>query len=438
MRWVIKGWITMSVISNIKVWNLKRQVCPTLEDLKNKELRDLAKRLKGGSDKEDLTNILEWQHKNIQYWKERGILDLPLLLLTPLYFFLSLIVSVFVLVLSVLISSPIFGPKVSLYIGIAAAVIFVLWSLLQSTIIRILFTLLFSFPAFIIIKLSIHQSLSNASSIDSGLLFVLSNGMLFGASLFTLIYLWASYSPIYRGDPRKSKIQKICRIILDTFKISLPIERILSYRLAICRDYANLTASLIFNLNPNREIYYITIPWHVAVAVKVNDAYYVLDQRLPILTIDGWLMKWNQKEADIFISKVLRDPNGTPSVDFSEHGKYKRIDGSPTTAPPEIDTERLTAGITSALGIEQGLHRHRAEPDFEKPLRNLATYIDNDITEYSLIRAIKNMLESEFCNINKVSEIRIYQNNKDLIIAAYLGAKPLLRPLLQPPLMDLR
>ncbi|VVB84931.1 Transglutaminase-like domain protein [uncultured archaeon] len=420
----------MGMISNIKVWNLKRQVCSTLEDLENKELGDLAKRLKGNSDKETLTNVLEWQHRNINYWMERWILDLPLRLLTPLYLFLSIIVSLFVYALFYLISLPFLGSVWSVYIGAAAAVIFVLLSLFQSTIIRVIFVLLLSFPAFIIIKLSVHQSLSNASSIDSGLILVLLNGVLFGASLFTLIYLWASYSPIYRRETRKSKIQKLYRIILDTFKISLPIERILSYRMAICRDYANLTASLLFNLNPDIEVYFITIPWHVAVAVKVNNAYYVLDQRLPILTIDGWLMRWHQKDADIFISKVLRDPNGTPvSVDFSEHGKYKRIAGSPTTSLPKIDTERLTAGVTNALGIEQGLHR--TEPDFEKPLRNLATYIDNNITEYSLIRAIKNMLESEFCdNINKVSEIRIYQNERDLIVAVYLGAKPLLRPLL--------
>ncbi len=220
----------MSLISNIKVWNLKRQVCPTLGDLENKELRDLAKRLKGNSKKETLTNVLEWQHRNIQYWMERGILDLPLLLLTPLYLFLSIIVSLFVYALFYLISLPFLGSVWSVYIGVAIAVIFVLLSLLQSTIIRVIFVLLLSFPAFIIIKLLVHQSLSNASSIDSGLVLVLLNGVLFGASLFTLIYLWASYSPIYRGEPRKSKIQKLCRIILDTFKISLPIERILSYR----------------------------------------------------------------------------------------------------------------------------------------------------------------------------------------------------------------
>jgi predicted transglutaminase-like protease len=90
-------------------------------------------------------------------------------------------------------------------------------------------------------------------------------------------------------------------------------------------------------------------------------------------------------------------------VDFRNCGEYKRIAGNLTTELPEIDAEGLTAGVTNILGIEQVLHR--AEPDFEIPLRNLANYyMDNDIIQYSLIRAIKNDIESELCgNMQKTS-----------------------------------
>jgi|GEM_PF-6462475 len=37
------------------------QFLPSPEDIENDELRKLAGRLKGGSDRETLTNILEWQ-----------------------------------------------------------------------------------------------------------------------------------------------------------------------------------------------------------------------------------------------------------------------------------------------------------------------------------------------------------------------------------------
>jgi predicted transglutaminase-like protease len=408
----------MEIMNKFILQFQKKQFCPTLEDLESEDLRQLTKKLKGDSEKETLTNILEWQHRNIPYWMERGILEIPLLFLTPLYFILSLIAATFVSVLFYLIILPFLGPVWSVYIGFAVFLIIVVWSLLQSTIIKVISTLLFSFPAFLIIKLSILRSLSNASFIDSGLLLVLFNGVLFGASLFTIIYLVASYLPIFRGETRKSEIQKLIKILSDTFKISLSVERILYYRLAICRDYAKLTASILFKLNPDTKVYFITIPRHVAAAIKVNDAYYVLDQRLPIMTMDRWLTRWNQKKADILVSKILSDSNGIPlSVDFSENEKITRM---LKTEPPEIDTEKLTEEITKILGIKRSFNK--AKPDFEIPLKNLAIYYsDNDLTRYSLLRAIKNKLESELCgNMSKISEIRIYQNNSNLIVGVSL------------------
>ena len=400
----------MKIIEYFKIRSEQEQFCPTLKDIENEELKDLAKKLKGDSKKETLTNILEWQHRNIQYWMERGILEIPLLFLTPLYLLFSIFAGLIVFALSVLGTG-------SIYIGLGVFLIFVIWSLLQSTVKKVIFTLVFSFPVFLIIKLSIQRSLSNASSIDSGLILVLFNGVLFGASLFTLIYLVGSYLPIFRREPKKSKIQKLIKISSDTFKISLSVEKILNYRWAICRDYAKLTASMLFRLNLD-EVYFITIPHHVAAAIKINDAYYVLDQCLPIMTIDSWLIRWNQKKADILVSKVLRDSNGNPiSVDFS---KYDKIDGKLKNEPPEIDTEKLTKEITNILGIKQGFNK--AKPDFEIPLENLAIYYaDNDITRYSLIRIIKNKLESELCsNMSKISEIRVCQNHRDLIVAVSL------------------
>ncbi|CAG0982939.1 hypothetical protein METP1_01873 [Methanosarcinales archaeon] len=408
----------MEIIDNFKLRFEQKQFCPNLEDIENEDLKELARKLKGDSEKETLTNILEWQHRNIQYWMERGILEIPWLFLTPFYFFLSIFASVFVFSLFYLISLSFLGPVWSIYIGLAAALIFVIWSLLQSTLIKVIYILLFSFPVFLIIKLSILRSLSNAPFIESGLTLVLSNGVLFGASLLTIIYLVASYWPIFRGESRKNKIQKLIKILSDTFKISLSVERILNYRLAICRDYAKLTASILFRLNLDYEVYFITIPRHVAAAIKVNGAYYVLDQRLPIMTIDKWLIKWNQKKADIFFSKVLRDSNGIPiSVDFN---KYEKIARESETESPKVDTEKLTEEIANISRIKLGLGK--AGPDFKIILKNLAIYyVDDDITRYSLTRAIKNKLENELCsNMSKISEIRICQNNKDLIVAVSL------------------
>ena len=58
----------------IRYFGGKNQFLPSLEDIENEDLKKLANMVKGDSNKETLTNILEWQHNNLLYWMERGIL----------------------------------------------------------------------------------------------------------------------------------------------------------------------------------------------------------------------------------------------------------------------------------------------------------------------------------------------------------------------------
>jgi len=53
----------------------KKQFLPDSDELENKEVIELLERLKGKSEKETLSNLLEWQNRNISYWVERGYLD---------------------------------------------------------------------------------------------------------------------------------------------------------------------------------------------------------------------------------------------------------------------------------------------------------------------------------------------------------------------------
>jgi predicted transglutaminase-like protease len=45
--------------------------CPTTKEIENSAIKELANRLKAASEKETLTNILEWQDRNIVSWPER-------------------------------------------------------------------------------------------------------------------------------------------------------------------------------------------------------------------------------------------------------------------------------------------------------------------------------------------------------------------------------
>ena len=311
----------------------KMQFCPDFEeDIENDELKKLAERLKGDSEKETLTNILEWQDRNIPPWWERW----PLV---PIFLILILVL---ITLLSLLLFSPIFRLLIA---GILAMII-----------------------------------------------------------ISMMVYLYIRYGIFLREKSIKEKISRFKEVVEDTFRLSLPVDKILEYKLAVCRDYAKLTASLLFNVYPDSELYFISIPRHVAAGIKIKNKCYVLDKRLPILSLDKWLIKWNKK-ADIYISKLIRDSRGKPKVTFS-FSKHEKKPKKSKADLPKINTEKLTEEIAEIFWIEPSLHINN--PDFEIPLSD---YEDDEITKYSLIRKIKNVLESEFCgNTDKISKVNISQN----------------------------
>ena len=62
----------------------ENQFLPTLKDINSKEVRNLGQRLKGKSNKETLTTLLEWENRNIQMWVGRFYM---FILLYPLLIF---------------------------------------------------------------------------------------------------------------------------------------------------------------------------------------------------------------------------------------------------------------------------------------------------------------------------------------------------------------
>jgi len=323
------------MICKFKTWALKRQFRNIPNDLKNENLIELAERLKGNSGKETLTNILEWQDRNLDFWLER-------------WPFAPLLVCVF-----------------AVFVG---AFLYRLFTILCGCL---------------------------------------------GIFIFALVYLFFRYWGSLKERSIKEKIFKFIEVVYDTIRSNLPVEKIVKkYKRAVCRDYAKLTAALLFSIYPNSEVYFIKIPYHVAAAVKIDDEYYVLDQNLPVLTKNGWLNRWNLKDAEVYLSE--RNSEGEVSIRW-----YERI----TRDSPKIDTEKLTEEIAKILGIKQSTHKDKS--DFEIRLYDYAIYYDeyDEITKYSLIRAIKNRLESELCsNIDKVSKIEISQNENDLIIKVYFNS----------------
>ncbi len=137
---------------------------------------------------------------------------------------------------------------------------------------------------------------------------LLSLSVIFGGIIFLLLYLILKYRNIKSFQPNFR--------LRDTFKLSLPVEKILKYRLAICRDYAKLTAALLLKMYPENNILFISFPSHVATGIQIKNTIYILDQRLPILTINDWLKKWKVKKADCYLLKIKR---GKPKVDLKPY-----------------------------------------------------------------------------------------------------------------------
>ena len=402
------------MIRKFKSWMDKKQSCPTVEDIENKELGKLAKRLKGDSDKETLTNILEWQDRNIQSWKERRILELLWLILTGFIIVLYLVVFLPIIILLhfYLVSSNLLSASASQILVSVIFLVFLIGFIFQNALVRIIYVLLLSYP--VIYSISSVKNPAIFGDLSSASL----NGVLFGAAILSLAYLMMSYYPIFRAEPLIARIKKILRMMKDTFQLSLPVNKILDYRMAICRDYAKLTAALLFNLYPNAKIYFFDffkIPRHVATAIKIDGKYYILDQTLPVLTIDEWLIRRNRKDVDVYASELIWNSEGKlVGVDFKYHGKVSLF------SEKVVNTDKLTAEVAEMLKIKQISQKEK--PDYETLLKNYAIYYeDDDITKRSLMKAIKNKLESELCsNMDKISKIEINQDKSDLIVKVYL------------------
>lgn len=100
--------------------------------------------------------------------------------------------------------------------------------------------------------------------------------------------------------------------------LSLPVSKTIKYQLAICGDYAKLTATILLNLYPNSRLFFFKIPRHVATGIGINNKIYILDQKLPIREPEAWLNYWNEDSATEY---ELRQKGSKYSIVRAENGK---------------------------------------------------------------------------------------------------------------------
>jgi len=388
-------------------WLDKRQFCPNLSDITNEDIKKLANQLKGESDKETLTNILEWQHRNINYWMERGILESPWWGLGLIYS--GLVLSAFVIFGIVLYFF------ISKILGIAmfALVAFLVFWLLLATLYNILLIIIFM----VALALPIYKYIELISNLFASEVPKTIYISIIAVGIFTVLYLGLSYRYLPNVRQSKNFISKIIRIgvaINDTFKMRLSAEKVLTYKLAICRDYALFTASLLLNLYP--EVYFATFYPHVATGVKIKDKIYMLDQKLPIRTLDKWLEVWNKKKATLYKLEKVHTDNSI-KLKLSKVGQYPR-NKTKNDNDYEEYLQKLECEINKMFGLNKALKKGKP---VKIKLKNFVQYCENDeIVEYSILRLLKNKIEAELCsNVSRISGIELLKQNSDIILKCF-------------------
>lgn len=265
----------MNLIKINKILNIPSEeelfpkLLPNDEDIK--ESKNLSENLKDSSEEKTFVNIIKFQESVIPYWNERKLIEdvesLPII-------FLMFIASVFI----------------ALVIGIAIAIFMTKININTITAARITSAIMLGMilVAFFVIKKGIIMGLF-AVTIDR----FRKNGFYFRSGIFYIID--------YRNY--RKEINKYI------YSVALPVKKILEWRLAICRDYARLTTSLLFNLYPNSEIYIIRIANHVASGIKFNEEIYIFDPNFSsptnnTLILNDWLRKHNSEDVNCSEKKI--------------------------------------------------------------------------------------------------------------------------------------
>jgi len=317
-----------------------RGYCPSLTERENSRIRELAKRLNATSDKEVLTNVLEWQDRNIVFWFERYPLS-----------FAILVVAVLGVAIAFLVEDP-------------------LLILIAPTLFKCL-----------IVLVSVFVTLS-------------------------LIAIYMVHS--YRKLPLKQ--------LFNIFPFSVSINSILENKLCICRDYAKLTACLLFNIHPEMEIYFVHAPSHVATGMIVDKKLYILDKWLPVVTIDRWHERWHKCK---FSEKTVEKVKGMclESVDLN---CLLSKTNSPKLDTARLASERERARLADELKRRLSIQSSTVDTEgvsfkIMQWKKGAILYEDDEIVNYSLARRLKMLISREMLDVNRVTNIKIDRKKDDLI-----------------------
>ena len=230
--------------------------------------------------------------------------------------------------------------------------------------------------------------------------------VIFGTLTTTLFIVTVCMVTYYRKIP----LTEFYHVIEGSISMDFLINR----KLAVCRDYAKLSAALLFNIYPEKEIYFVYAPLHVSTGIIVGNKLYILDKYLPVTTFLKWNEKWNK--GRYYRKKVERAKGGYM---FSVDDPDSIL---PKTNQSEIDWDKLSSKLEQIIGIQSSKDYSRDNSlQIWKWKKGTKLYEDDEIVNYSIAQRLEPIILREKINKNQITHIEIKRNKEDdLIFLVYL------------------
>lgn len=194
----------------------------------------------------------------------------------------------------------------------------------------------------------------------------------------------------------------------DFFKLwsKLSPDFLLEEKLAVCRDYAKLSANLLFNIYPESYVYFVHATMHVATGIYVEDKLYILDKYLPVATFDKWHELWHKSRfSDKGVEKAKGD--SMESVDLNTLLSK--------SSEERTDIDKLVNKMKRLLGIQSSIENNGSVTLKLWHWKNGAIlYEDDKIVNYSVSRRLRSLISAQLVTQTQIGDLKIVKNKDDL------------------------
>lgn len=214
---------------------------------------------------------------------------------------------------------------------------------------------------------------------------------------------------------RSNRKIPVLRGLTNAFSSSMPIDALLQNRLGVCRDYAKMTACLLLNIycSSDMRIYFAHAPNHVATGIALDNRLYMLDQRLPILTIE----KWN-------CHRRLRG-----KLEKVENNRLIAVEPKVFLSKTDLTPINKSSLVSLAQTMMESLNINPKEQEGSNPVvrvrwrKGMILYQDENLVNSSLTRWLQARMSMELIKTSNISRIEAISEKDDILFLIHCSLK---------------